>query len=237
MAYIEKRYRTGNVTEVIKYHDNKHKGKLERQPRQQLTTEQQRERNKRAAIRNLAREINANFKPGDYSITLTNLDDIDQKTANKRMKNFIDRLRRSYKKQGIEFKYIYVTEVGKTGKKKVHHHLLLPFADSREISRLWGHGYVRFSPLDETGQYKNIAAYMLKKYSEKPKGSRTWAASKNIIKPEPQIKEISAKEWRQEPKPLPGYYIDELYNGISEETGWGYQYYSMVKLPAIKKRE
>lgn len=233
MAYKKRTWKAGCVIEVFKSHDPKRPGNKKRQPRHKLTTEQQRQRNKKQQVKVLTRLINANFSVGDYHLTLTysNLCRPETKDeAVKILKKFVRGLCKFYRQQGLEFKYIYVTE---HHGKRLHHHLVIPSADIRGIQNLWSYGFVRFVPLDDSGQYKNLAAYLIKEAGQKKPGdkSKVWVSSKNLIRPEPEIEDIKAVTWAQQPKPPKGYYIDELYNGISEITGYPYQYYTLIKLP------
>jgi hypothetical protein ELI_3133 len=239
MSYIDKRYYTGMVIEVYKYHQNKNKGKTVRQPREKLTTDQQKARNLHQAVKKLTRLLNANFGGGDIHLAVTyapaNLPP-DQEAVKKELRNFIDRLRRAYKKAGVVFKYVYVTE---QKKQRLNHHFVLPAIDTRILNQKWTAGFVRTTFLDDTGQYKDLASYLLKEASCKEQGdySRAYTSSTNMIRPEPVIKEIKSVTWTKAPKAPKGYYITDLFEGISDITGYPYQQYTLIKLPETKRRE
>lgn len=233
MAYRKRTWKAGRVIEVLKSHDTKRPGNKKRQPRQKLTTEQQQKRNQKQRVKVLARQINANFGPGDYHLTATYSNECrpdDKKEAVKILKKFIRGLCKYYRQQGLAFKYIYVTE---HRGRRIHHHLIIPAADIRGIQNLWTYGFVRFVPLDDSGQYKDLAAYLIKEAGKKEPGDngKIWVPSQNLIRPEPEEEDIKAITWAQQPRVPEGYYIDELYNGVSEITGYSYQYYTLIKLP------
>ena len=71
--------------------------------------------NQRNAETRLRRLINCNFEKNDIHLVLTYKKDERPKPeeAKKILANFIRRIKRRYKKLGIEFKYIHVTEFGK----------------------------------------------------------------------------------------------------------------------------
>ncbi|GHV18309.1 hypothetical protein FACS189425_06710 [Clostridia bacterium] len=82
--------------------------------------------NKKHRQRYFVRLINTNFTDGD-TIAHLGYDDAhlptDMKSAKKFFSLYIDRLRRYAKKVGINFKYIYVTEVG-LERGRIHHHFI-----------------------------------------------------------------------------------------------------------------
>ena len=50
--------------------------------------------------------------------------------------------------------------------------------------------------------------------------------------PEPEEEEMHYKEFKEDPKVLPGYYIDKssIIQGINKNTGRAYRYYTMIKV-------
>ena len=233
MAYRKRTWKAGRVIEVFKSHDRQKTGNKKRQPRQKLTTEQQQKRNQKQQVKVLARLINANFAPGDYHLTLTYSNQCrpgSKAEAVKILKKFIRGLCKYYRQQGLDFKYIYVTE---HHGKRLHHHLIISAADVRGIQSLWPFGFVRFVPLDDSGQYKDLAAYLIKEAGRKDKDdkSKVWVSSKNLIRPEPEVEDIKSITWAQQPRVPKGYYLGELINGVPEITGYPYQYYTLIKLP------
>nr|DAS38168.1 MAG TPA: protein of unknown function DUF1424 [Caudoviricetes sp.] len=195
------------------------------------------------AWRKLTREINANFVPGDLFLTCTYQMSTrpDPQRAKKNMENFLDRLRRRFKKVGLEFKYILVNAYGKRG--GIHHHLIIPAIAYPVVAACWTYGAVRFEALYPNREYSALAWYLIKQSHLSPSGEESipgnrWSGSRNLIKPVEKVEEVDAKEWREEPKPIKGYYIDpnSVENGVSPVTGIPYQFYRMLQIqPVVQK--
>ena len=106
------------------------------------------------------------------------------------------------------------------------------------VRRLWKFGRQDFKFLDDTGQYKDLAAYLIKEtsktYKENDGGHKQrYSCSRNLIMPTPKTEIVKkAAKWLPDPKPIKGYYIDKdtVYNGVDPFTGREYQHYTMVKL-------
>lgn len=112
--------------------------------------------NDRNAVAELRRVLNANFRPMDYHLVLTHEGDPppSQEEAKAALERFIRKCRAEYKREGLEFKYVAVTEYLHT---RIHHHIVVPRAELSRITALWG-GIVRVSVLDNSGQYGALAA-------------------------------------------------------------------------------
>lgn len=235
MSYQKITYICGNVTEVEHRHSYKHPNNKKRVRQGRPTSEAQKKYNDRMAEATLRRLLNANFGAGDLHVTLTySIEPKNAKEAVKNLSNFLRRTKRYLKKQNKELRYVTVTECKK---KRIHHHTVLTGLDVADLMRLWGHGLVRVTPLHPNGQYKKLAAYLIKETaktfrdSDRPSGKR-WNASKNLKQPIVKTKTMRRKTWQPDPKPIKGYYIDPdtVYNGINEITGYPYQYYAMVRM-------
>ncbi|MCL2350590.1 MAG: hypothetical protein FWC67_03810, partial [Defluviitaleaceae bacterium] len=127
--------------------------------------------NHRNRARRVARLLHCNFAKGDLWATLT-YDDAhlpaDDAAAQRDIQNYIRRLRAFGKKQGgaQELKYIYVTE---RGKGRVHHHIIMNFADREAAERLWGkgaRGQTRRIAPDDFG-LEGLANYITKEKGQK----------------------------------------------------------------------
>lgn len=195
------------------------------------------------AARKLARKINANFKPGDLHVTLTYRKDArpDRQAAQKNLTKFLSGMRREYRRNGFELKYICVTEYKN---KAIHHHMIINMVNNGKettmsyIRRFWkGHGSPKFVQLYDNGEYQKLAEYLIKetemtfREADSPVKQR-YSCSRNLITPKPSYRNRKTKHgWKQEPKPRKGYYIDRdsLYNGY-DRMGYPYQRYVMVKL-------
>ena len=126
MPYIIEVVKAGNTIEVSKYYSSRFNKKgVKRGKRKQLTTDEQREVNKRAAEKKLRRLINENFQEGDTHLVL-DYKLSERPAGRKAMRadadDFLQEMRKLYKSLGLVFKYIHVMEIGKKG--ALHHHLV-----------------------------------------------------------------------------------------------------------------
>lgn len=238
MAYIEKRVKAGMTIEVMKYHTYRCKSKKTncRSENVNTTPEAVKRVNQKQAENRLRWKINTNFKPGDYYITLTYKRENRKSPveARKEFNNFMRRLRRLYKKSDVELKYIAVTEYQSTA---IHHHMVINgLVSASEVSLLWQMGHMQIQILNKTGDYSKLAAYLIKETSKTFKSNKSasgvrYSCSRNLKEPIIQEKVIRADSWRENPKPVDGYYISgEIESGYHEVSGYGYQHYVMIKL-------
>jgi hypothetical protein len=239
MPYYEEIAICGKTIEISKKHSlrtvNK---KIPRSKNKNSTPEDVRKVNERNAERNLRRLINTNFKYQDIHLVLTYKKENRPETpqeAKKDLEKFLRKLRGYFKKRNKELKYITVTEYKN---KAVHHHLVINSMDTRDLTNLWTHGQPRPTYLDSSGQYGQLASYLIKETSktfnteERVYGKR-WCPSRNLEQPEVKKRIISANNWQKDPKPKKGYYIeaDSKRSGTHELTGYPYQEYRMIKIP------
>lgn len=158
--------------------------------------------NERHSKNHLRQIIMHNFGRGDYYITPTYADGPpDVSAAQRELTNYIGRLKRLYKKHGVEFRAVYVTEGGrhKTDgtRTRIHHHIVVPGGVPRdEIEQAWtkrrkGDAVKRgfcntavITPEDGERGCERIAEYMAKSRTKSPgKGVRRWNATRNIKRP------------------------------------------------------
>ena len=140
--------------------------------------------NEKRSKRRFVRLVHSNFTSSDYALHVT-YDDFnmpeDEMAAKKNLQNFLRKLRRLYKKYGIELKYISVTEKGKRSM-RLHHHLIISGGVSRdEIEMLWGKGRANTKRLqfDDNG-VAGLSHYITKQALF----YRRWNGSKNLIDPD-----------------------------------------------------
>lgn len=233
----------------IKYAGNYGARGESRAKKVKATPEQIRQQNQRNKEKRMRRLIKANFSKGDMWITLKykkgERPHISQ--VKKDLKKFIDLMRRRYKAQDIEFKFIYRLEIGKMG--GIHIHMIIPRIRGAdiEIQDAWKHGRVNYESLDD-GDYKELASYITKMPDEGsykqlsmfPKEERRefikYSSSRNLIRPEPERKEFKKRTVRkmilEGIKPTKGYYIDKesIVIGINKYTGMSYIHYTERKL-------
>lgn len=180
--YREKKYYSGNYLEVDIYPVFGRAG--QRRRRYKETSECQKRLNRKKSEMKLTRLLNTNFTEDDIRFDLTyapeHLPESDDE-AIKQMKNFLRRLKRYRKKNGLSaLKYIAVTEKSKKG--RYHHHLVISGGVSiRVLAELWGRGYTSAKPL-QFNEYgiEGLARYLVKE----PIGSKFYQASRNLTQPE-----------------------------------------------------
>ena len=140
----------------------------------------------RRARSNIRRLIAANFnKKYDKFITLTfkeNMQDITK--ANKEFTNFIKRLKRRFAEQ--EIKYLTVIEFQKRG--AIHYHTIanLPYVENKELSKMWGNGFVKINAIENIDNVSTyISKYLTKETydNEKMKNKKKYFPSRNLKRP------------------------------------------------------
>ena len=130
----------------------------------------------------IRRIVNSN-KDFTKFITLTfkdNFSDIEK--ANRIFSKFIMRLKYKFP----ELKYLAVIEFQKRG--AVHYHMAsnLPYIPNKELSELWGQGFVRINEIEKV---TNLGAYVCKylskdMFDKRMFGQKKYFCSKNCIKPQ-----------------------------------------------------
>lgn len=241
MAYIQEIVKAGKTIEIHKYYSHKYKSKKTvRQQKMNDTKEAQERINYKRKEKKLTRILNTNFIPNDYHIVLNYEVENRPETVEcmkADIRNFLKKLRREYKKHSKELKYVHVPERGKKG--ALHHHLVINKIDPTILSNCWTKGRVNIHLLDRTGQYRKLAAYLLKytksNKEDAKKLGKSWNPSRNLKKPV-IIKKIISKHdfFKTEvtiPKKYSNYYVDKetIFSGIHQETGYQYFTYTLVK--------
>lgn len=244
--YKQIEYKAGASIEIIKCIPRGCRRGQGRVPGKRKTREEMQEANMRQAARKLARKIDANFKPGDWHVTLTYKVEPSIAEAQETISKFLDRMRDRYKRRGLQFKYILVTEYES---KRIHHHIIMNNTNDGKkttsdfVRESWkGIGSPKFVPLYDEGEYRGLAEYFIKETertfrdADSPVKQR-YSCSRNLV--EPQVKHrinITKNGWQMDPRPRPGYYIipNTLYNGW-DKLGYPYQRYVMVKLNPTDK--
>lgn len=206
---IEKKYHSQRVlpTET--------KVREKRGPRQNITTEQQAEINRRHREEKYARLIMDNFETGDWYLTLTFAERPDSSWAQKEIKNFMDRLHRRYNKLAVPFRWLRVIE-NITGRGRIHAHMLIgqDFLQSfgalqKLMQKLWPHGHVKIEPFGgQVMDAARMAAYFTKSQILDREGRISH--SRNLRMTAPKKKIIKrAETYRDEIKAPKGYHVVE----------------------------
>lgn len=215
-----------------------------REKKKKLTPEDVRRQNERNRWRRVQRLILNNFREGDWHMILKYRPEERPETyeeAKAHRKKFLDKMRAAYKKAGIPFKWIAVTERGKRGK-VLHHHLVIEdihrdgIDTVKLVKKLWTYGSEFFSALYDDGEYEKLAEYIVKAETKEEGGWCTYSRSRNLKTPVKTVEDVPHKRWRDPPVAPKGWYVvkDSVYNGINPVTGHPYQHYTIKKL--IKTR-
>lgn len=197
------------IEHCLKLPSGNHKGK--RSGRMNVTSEAVRKNNDRIVERNIRRLINANFCSGDSHITLTYGNHLPtQQEAKRDLGNFIKRLRRRMAKDGAELKYIAVTEYENH---RIHHHIVVNTGDTAMVNSVWGKGWIHSSVLDDSGEYGQLASYLIKETQKTFRDeycirSKRYTHSLNLVKPVVKRDYVEVSRLYDDPEPIPGYYID-----------------------------
>lgn len=130
-----------------------------------------------------------NFSSGDYVVTLTFAKVTDKAHAQKEFSNYVKRLRRLYKRLGLELKYLYVYE-GRSNGTRPHFHVLLNRGaglNRDDIENLWKLGTVNSKKLrsnNAEGICKELCDYLAKEMKQASKYERSWNCSTNLLRPD-----------------------------------------------------
>lgn len=252
MSYIRKQITSGKVIEVVKKYDNRYfpnsknmkhtkfKNDYIRKEKINKTTLAQERVNYRQKELKLTRLLNCNFKGGDYHIVFSYREEERPETIEqlKDDKNkLLRKLRNEYKKYNKELKYICVAEVGKV--KALHFHFVVNKIDTEIFEKCWSKGFIKISLLDNSGQYRALASYLLKytrtnKEDAKKLNGQAWNSSKNLEKPIVKVEIITRSEFYKEEvsksKKYSNYYVEKesIYTGFDEFTGYKFFKYNLI---------
>ncbi len=246
IIYKKKIYDMGVVIQIEKcYPGNFGAPGQTRGKKKKKTPEDIRRQNEKNRWKRLQRIILANFKEGDWHLILKYRSEERPDTyeeAKAHRKKFLDRMREAYKKAGIPFKWIIVTERGKRGQ-VLHHHLVIEdvrrngIETVKLVKKLWSYGNEFFASLYEDGEYEKLAEYLVKAETKEECGWSTYSRSRNLIVPEQKVEIIHHRRWRNPPVAPKGWYVvkDSIWNGENPVTGQPVQHYTIKKLD--KRRE
>lgn len=245
MPYLMEECEAGRTVEVCKYYSARYGKRGPRGQNKAPTSEAVQVINRRQAEKKLRRLMNANFRDDVDALVTLDFSRENRPGSYEEMKrlmqNFLQKLRRRYKKAGIPCRYIWVAEIGQKG--CVHVHMLLGDIDvikSAELRKMWGWGSTDIKNLWSGGQYAKIASYFLK-YSEKTEKTtgehlgRKWNPSKGLKQPRIRKVVVMRSSFRVPPKARKGYHLEKdkegnTYRaGVSELTGLPYMQYTMVR--------
>ena len=242
--YIQNRWKIKGEIEVENIFSGRYGKRTPPSERRAPTPEEQERINERQSARKLRRKIHANFDPNDLFETLTYGRDRrpDPKGAAHELKLFLNRLRRDWKREGTDLRYIVVTEYKS---KSIHHHLIvndLPDGTgAKKIAQSWSrNGHANTKYLYEDGQYERLAEYLIKETSktfrdpDNPSKLR-YSCSRNLVTPMAKTRILKLDDWPEEPRVPKGYYLekDSLVNGVNK-MGYRFQFYRLIKISGQK---
>lgn len=219
-----------------------------RMPKMSITAEKVWEYNLRLAIFDLTLLLNANFRPGDWSIKLTFEKDFTIEEVKAARDKCIRKLRDLCKKENITLKWILVPHVAG---KRYHFHLIcnqeVPYA---LIKKAWTSGHaIEKARLWDNPNYYQLAFYLMHEAralrdlkaqeEEEIPFTKRYSSSRNLIKPQPDKEELTRCDIEADPKPKKGYIIDgevqryeNLINGLPCRE---YIQVSVEEVPRYKK--
>lgn len=156
------------------------------------TTARKQDQNERDAVKRLARSINCNFGYKDLLVTLeydqAGFDRIggDHGAADKAMMQFLGKVRKAMKKEGLELRFtgaITSEKDGETGDPaRIHHHMVLPAAAAAYLD-LWENGAYYVRTLRRQPDYTPIAVYIMRQAERQGKDAKKYHTSRNLKKP------------------------------------------------------
>ncbi len=246
--YVLRITKAGRTIEYEKYYTYRYGRRGGgRKKRTAPMSERQRRVNNREAARRLRLLLNENFGPGDLHVVLGYARGKEEAHRTKEemkedISKFLRKLRGEYRKLGQELRYVHVMEIGEKGAR--HHHLVVNYIDSRIVQQCWGKlGRPMLYPLDESGQYRQLADYLVK-YSNRTVGTsqalqgKRWNCSRNLRRPEPEYRIITDRDYFRAEAKTPAeyrgrYYIDkgsvERGEGSPEYGGYGFFRFTLVE--------
>lgn len=194
MRYREKIFICGNYLECEYFPILELEAKKARSEKIKETTKKMKNLNDKNRVKNVIRLANTNFTENDLFVTVSYTNATlpqSLEEAKKKLSNFLKRLRRRLKKEGLpQLKYIAATQFGET-RNRIHHHLIISGDLSRDVvENLWiksekGICNTQRLQFDEFG-IEGLVRYML----QGAVGYKKVTRSRNLIQPKPRINDF-----------------------------------------------
>lgn len=179
----ETTYYSDGTIRIHEYHNGRYGAPgSKRQERKRPTPEAVRKNNIRVRMQHLRDLLIENFRPGDYWVTLTYRKENRPGSLKEAMHDaelFRNRLKKYFRKAGIDLKWMQTSEIGSRG--AAHHHMVInriPGLD-RFLAKEWKKGKVYFQLLYVEGRYQDLAEYMAKDEGRESKRTH----SRNLSEP------------------------------------------------------
>lgn len=212
----------GKYIEVRRTSTMSNRSSYVRSKRKSQTNESVSRNNDKLAIRKMRNVVNLNFNENDWFVTLTFNDNSIPATledAQKLFKKYSTILRKLYKRQGLELKYIYTIEVNRSSESpRVHCHLLINANENiakNDITGLWPYGFTKIKSVScKSGTLDGLAEYMIKEsqitFREKEyPWRRRYFQSRNLQQPQTSRSIIPEGAFCLIPKDNDKYFFDE----------------------------
>ena len=207
--------------------------------RKAITPEAVAKNNLRLAIKKVWLLLAMNFDHTCSHMTLTYAGDAPTKEqAKKEFEKFIRRIRREFRKQGEELKALYVTEYENH---RIHHHIVINTTDQQMVDRIWGKGFVHATVMDDSGDYHDLAEYLVKETEktfrlEDAVNKQRYGHTRNLVMPVIKQEEISLTDMTKDPKPIKGYYIPKDRVRTFQHPVTGLMHRVWIELPLASPR-
>lgn len=248
-----KSYILGEIIEVEEYHDGKYGAPgMKRAKKKKATPEQVAKINQYNKEKKCRRRLRKYFDENDYLATLTYRKGQRPPNINEAKKNFtkfLREIRKIYKKNNTELRWI--RNIENTTRGNYHIHLVIKDIPNvnllRELNKAWPYGAVHDpKPLYKRGHFKDLAAYLTKDEDSTRESlgeimdhkvtEASYSVSRNMPLPPP--KEKIMKRWQKEVREKKGYYIDKesYFEGINPVTGYRYRHYTLIRNTEVKRR-
>lgn len=272
MAYTKKIYCFKDSNEYEYTYAGRYGAKGEkRATKKKLTKEQIKRQNQQNRVIRYRRLIKANFAQGDLWCCLKYPKGhrMELEEVKKDLRKFLNMLRKNYKDKGCQLKFVYRMEIGARG--GIHIHILVNRIWHAQtdiiLLKAWEkvlglrkipkkQGLLDYKSIYDSGGYQGLAEYIVKQPEEDSEEYRqlslfepaqqkqllSVSSSRNLIRPEPQVKQIKHFTMRSivnnGPKPKKGYYIDKdsIISGINPYTGMSYLKYTEVRMRRKSER-
>jgi len=201
-----------------------------------LSPEEKAAYNAKQSLKRFVRNVNMNFTPDDYYVTLTldnnNLiDTFDE--AKKIRESYIRSLQRIYPKA----KLVFVMGRGKRNK-RIHFHTIIANVPRRAISRRWIWGNITniehlrehnyYNLIDHGADYTALAVYLFDHWTPDQGKGKRWRQTMNLQQPQKEKPTVPKRTYSAERPPVTpkGYKLVE-----ARSTDYGYTYFKYVRIP------
>jgi hypothetical protein len=255
---ITRVFRDGDIVDRCEYHDGRYGAPGQRrEKKKKLTEEQVRKINQYNKVQKCRHKLLTYIQPSDLWVTWTyevERRPADMKKAKKHFAKAMRKVRGEYHNKEQPLYWFRNIERGTKG--AWHIHMVINAIDGAEgiLRSAWEHGGVYIEEIrlndklyDE--DFTKLANYLTKdEYTSYEKADGTpgkprikeasYNTSRNMPLKKPRTEHLV--RWKEEAKPMKGYYILRIHEGINPVTGYKYRRYTMARLtpesPKVRKK-